>query len=64
MAPAGVRELPPAAASIRRERERLGPWTRGQRSVALAFAVTVALWVIPGIVALAAGETQPGLPQL
>ena len=58
-APAGVGELPTGAESIRRERELLGPWTRGQRSVALAFAVTVALWVIPGIVALAAGETSP-----
>jgi sodium-dependent dicarboxylate transporter 2/3/5 len=41
---------------IRRERERLGPWTRGQRSVAIAFAVTVTLWVIPGLVAVAVGE--------
>jgi solute carrier family 13 (sodium-dependent dicarboxylate transporter), member 2/3/5 len=57
--PSAVRELPTGAASIRRERELLGPWTRGQRSVALAFAMTVALWVIPGIVALAAGGTSP-----
>jgi sodium-dependent dicarboxylate transporter 2/3/5 len=56
VAPAGVRELPAGAESIRGERERLGPWTRGQRSVAIAFAVTVALWVIPGLVAVAAGE--------
>jgi solute carrier family 13 (sodium-dependent dicarboxylate transporter), member 2/3/5 len=56
MAPAGVRELPSGAELIRRERERLGPWTRGQRSVAVAFAVTVALWILPGIVAIVAGE--------
>jgi sodium-dependent dicarboxylate transporter 2/3/5 len=56
VAPAGVRELPAGAESIHRERERLGPWTRGQRSVAIAFAVTVALWVIPGLVAVAVGE--------
>ena len=43
--PAGVRELPAGAELIRRERERLGPWTAGQRSVAIAFGVTVALWV-------------------
>ena len=56
VAPAGVRELPAGAELIRRERERLGPWTRGQRSVAIAFAVTVFLWILPGIVAIVAGE--------
>jgi sodium-dependent dicarboxylate transporter 2/3/5 len=56
VAPAGVRELSAGAELIRRERERLGPWTRAQRSVALAFGITVALWILPGVVALAAGE--------
>ena len=56
MAPAGVRELPSGAELIRRERERLGPWTRGQRSVAFAFGVTVTLWILPGVVAVVAGE--------
>jgi sodium-dependent dicarboxylate transporter 2/3/5 len=56
VAPAGLRELPAGADVIRQERARLGPWTRGQRSVALAFVVTVALWVLPGLVALVAGE--------
>jgi solute carrier family 13 (sodium-dependent dicarboxylate transporter), member 2/3/5 len=55
-APAGVRELPSGAELIRRERERLGPWTPGQRSVAIAFGATVFLWVLPGIVAVTAGE--------
>ena len=55
-APAGVRDLPAGADLIRRERERLGPWTRGQRSVAIAFMVTVALWILPGLAALVAGE--------
>jgi sodium-dependent dicarboxylate transporter 2/3/5 len=59
VAPAGVRELPAGAESIRRERERLGPWTRGQRSVGIAFGLTVALWVIPGIVAVVVGEASP-----
>ncbi len=58
VAPAGVRELPAGAELIRRERERLGPWTPGQRSVALAFGMTIALWVAPGIVAVAAGESS------
>jgi sodium-dependent dicarboxylate transporter 2/3/5 len=56
VAPAGVRELPAGGELIRQERARLGAWTRGQRSVAVAFSVTVVLWVLPGIVALVAGE--------
>ena len=56
VAPAGVRELPAGAQLIRQERERLGPWTRGQRSVAFAFGVTVLLWILPGVVAMTAGE--------
>jgi sodium-dependent dicarboxylate transporter 2/3/5 len=56
VAPAGMRELPGSAELIRSERARLGSWTRGQRSVAIAFGVTIALWVIPGLVALAVGE--------
>ncbi len=56
VAPAGLSELPGSAELIRSERAKLGPWSRGQRSVAIAFGVTVALWVIPGLVALAVGE--------
>ena len=56
VAPAGVRELPAGAELIRREQERLGPWTAGQRSVALAFGITIALWVAPGVVAVVGGE--------
>ncbi|MEO8090494.1 MAG: DASS family sodium-coupled anion symporter [Gemmatimonadales bacterium] len=56
VAPAGVRELPAGADLIRRERAQLGPWTRGQRSVAIAFGITVALWILPGLVAIVAGE--------
>lgn len=59
VAPAGVTELPAGAELIRRERALLGPWTPGQRSVALAFGLTIALWVAPGIVAVVAGEGSP-----
>lgn len=57
--PAGVRELAAGADIIRRERAELGPWTPGQRSVALAFCLTVGLWVLPGVAALAWGESSP-----
>jgi len=56
VAPAGIRDLPAGAELIRKERERLGRWTSGQRSVALACSVTVALWITPGIAGLVAGE--------
>jgi len=53
---AGVREIPGAREMLLRERERLGPWTVAQRSTMLAFALTVALWLLPGVVALTRGE--------
>ncbi len=59
LSPAGVKTLGAGAELIRRERAALGPWTRGQKSVALAFCLTAALWITPGLVALVAGETAP-----
>ena len=53
---AGVKEIEGSAEMLRRERERLGAWTRGQKSTLIAFAATVAMWIIPGIVALVAGD--------
>jgi sodium-dependent dicarboxylate transporter 2/3/5 len=38
------------------ERQRLGPWTRGQRNTLLAFALTVVLWLAPGAAALVWGS--------
>ena len=56
LSPAGVREIAGSAEMLEREKTRLGPWTRGQRSTLIAFLVTVALWVIPGIIALVVGD--------
>jgi solute carrier family 13 (sodium-dependent dicarboxylate transporter), member 2/3/5 len=56
LSPAGVREIAGSALMLEREKRRLGPWTRGQRSTLIAFLVTVALWVVPGIIALALGD--------
>src|ERR671916_2297919 len=56
LSPAGVREVEGSSEMLRREKERLGAWTRGQKSTLVAFLVTVALWVIPGFIALAAGD--------
>lgn len=56
LAPAGVREIAGSGEMLAAEREKLGPWTRGQRSVAIAFAVTVVFWIVPGVFALILGE--------
>ncbi|HVF50881.1 MAG TPA: SLC13 family permease [Pyrinomonadaceae bacterium] len=53
---AGVSEIEGSDVMLRTERARLGPWTRGQKSTLIAFLVTVALWVVPGIIALVAGD--------
>ena len=34
------------------ERQRLGPWTAGQRNTLIAFATAICLWVLPGVLAL------------
>jgi sodium-dependent dicarboxylate transporter 2/3/5 len=44
---------------MRREREALGPWSRGERNTLFAFAATVFFWVLPGAVALVAGQDAP-----
>ena len=59
LAPAGVKELEGSREMLARERQKLGRWTRGQRSVLAAFLVTVVLWVVPGLVALAYGDQSP-----
>jgi sodium-dependent dicarboxylate transporter 2/3/5 len=55
---AGVREIEGSVELIAREKAKLGQWTRGQKSTLTAFCVTVALWVIPGIIALVAGDSS------
>jgi sodium-dependent dicarboxylate transporter 2/3/5 len=44
---------------IRVERGKLGPLSRGERNVLLAFGLTVALWLLPGLVAVAGGVQAP-----
>jgi solute carrier family 13 (sodium-dependent dicarboxylate transporter), member 2/3/5 len=44
---------------VRAERDALGPWTRSQRNVVVAFAITVFLWVGPGLAAMASPDTSP-----
>lgn len=59
LCPAGVKELLGSREMVASRRAALGPWTRAQRSTALAFGITVALWVIPGLLALVGGDRHP-----
>jgi sodium-dependent dicarboxylate transporter 2/3/5 len=43
----------------RRQRQSLGPWSRGQKNALAAFMVAVILWVTPGFLAVAYGTTSP-----
>jgi sodium-dependent dicarboxylate transporter 2/3/5 len=58
LCPAGVDEIPHSSQMLNAERQRMGGWTRGQKSTLAAFLVAVALWVVPGIIALVYGETS------
>jgi sodium-dependent dicarboxylate transporter 2/3/5 len=43
---------------VRRELEKLGKWTPGQRNALIAFLVAVVLWIIPGFLAVIYGATS------
>jgi sodium-dependent dicarboxylate transporter 2/3/5 len=55
----GTARLAGMAARMRAERRDLGPWTRGQVNTLAAFAITVSLWVAPGVLALVIGQDHP-----
>jgi sodium-dependent dicarboxylate transporter 2/3/5 len=57
--PAGVSRLEGVTAYVHTQRQTLGRWTTGQRSAAVAFALTVSLWVAPGVLALLVGKDHP-----
>jgi sodium-dependent dicarboxylate transporter 2/3/5 len=48
----GVTLTEGSTALVREELKKLGPLTKGQRNVLIAFLTTVTLWVTPGILAL------------
>ena len=50
---------PAAVHTVAEELRKLGPTTIGERNVVCAFAVTVALWVLPGVFSLALGDAHP-----
>jgi sodium-dependent dicarboxylate transporter 2/3/5 len=57
--PAGAQaEAEGLASYLRLERERLGPWTTGQRNTLIAFALAVTLWILPGFLQVFAEEDK------
>jgi len=59
LCPAGVKKLTGVRASLDDERKKLGKLTVGERNTLIAWSVTVALWMAPGILALLFGENNP-----
>ena len=57
--PAGVERLEGVSQLVAGERSRLGAWTVGQWSTAVAFGTTVALWLLPGVCAVVLGQRSP-----
>jgi sodium-dependent dicarboxylate transporter 2/3/5 len=54
--PAGETDLARSREYLEQQKRQLGPWRQGEISTAIAFVVMVALWVTPGVIALACGE--------
>ena len=44
---------------VAREKRMLGPWTRGQVNALVAFGFAVALWMLPGVLAVLGLEDAP-----
>jgi sodium-dependent dicarboxylate transporter 2/3/5 len=45
--------------TVRQALDKLGPMGRGERNVIGAFSLTMALWMLPGILQAALGQTHP-----
>lgn len=54
-----VRRISGAQEYIAAERAKLGPLSRGEKNTLIVFFVAVTLWILPGIVALVAGDESP-----
>ena len=54
--PANVQQVEGLETLVSEEQSKQGAWNRAQKSTAVAFGVTVTLWVIPGVIALLFGQ--------
>jgi sodium-dependent dicarboxylate transporter 2/3/5 len=44
---------------VQRERKKLGKWRPGEKNAVIAFCITVALWITPGVLAVMYGSDAP-----
>ena len=51
-----VRRISGAVEYIAEERDKLGPFSKGERNTLIAFAFAVSLWILPGLTALIFGD--------
>ncbi len=54
-----IKRIDGVAEYVAEEREKLGTMSRAEKNTLIAFSITVALWIMPGVVALIAG-TESG----
>jgi sodium-dependent dicarboxylate transporter 2/3/5 len=50
-----IRRIEGVSEYVRKERAELGKFSQSERNTLIAFAVTVSLWIFPGIIALTSG---------
>lgn len=50
-----IKRIEGVAEYVASEREKLGKFSRAEKNTLIAFAITVTLWIMPGVVALIAG---------
>jgi len=60
----GIHLGPDTVRTVSDELRKLGATTRGERNVMYAFAVTIALWIVPGVFSLIFGETHAATRQV
>src|SRR5688572_16547143 len=60
----GIQLGPDTVRTVADELRKLGAMTRGERNVVYAFSVTVVLWILPGVLSLALGETHAATRRL
>ncbi len=53
-----IRKIPGAVDYIAKERQKLGPMSRGGRNTLVVFLLAVTFWMLPGLIALFFGDTS------
>jgi sodium-dependent dicarboxylate transporter 2/3/5 len=54
-----IRRIEGVGEYVAQQRAEMGPLSRAEKNTLIAFGITVALWILPGIVALVAGNDSP-----